>query len=153
MIKACFKSPRFFPSGSLFSLNILYGNAKLETIPQISWSRQLSSIFLGPGLQSPEHCNSLSEGFLDQMVRYQGLNSASSLNMLYLVPRWSQRQSLNPKKWKCISGSYRAILGKRMRKSCNTSLFYKTLLDCATFLASKNKCTRKESQLPSDAHK
>lgn len=148
-----FKVSQFFFQVALcFHSTFFMGMPNLKLYPKSAGAGSFPVFLGGPGLQSPEHCSSLSEGFLNQMLGYQGLNSASSLNVLCLIPRWSQRQSLNSKKWKCISGSYRAILGKRMRKSCNTGLFYKAPLDCATFLAFKNKCTRKESQLPSDAH-
>lgn len=58
----------------------------------------------------------------------------------FLVQQWNGRHGLNPEWWKLVSGSYRAILGKRTRKFYNTSLFYKVPLDhLENFLAPKNK--------------
>lgn len=91
-------------------------------------------------MKSSAFIHNLLWGFINHML---GTPKDWTVKPASLVQQWSGRQGLNPKCWKHVSGSYKAILGKRMRKFYNTSLFYKISLGHATFLTSNKKPTEK----------
>lgn len=91
-------------------------------------------------MKSPAFICSSLKGLINQML---WAPKDWAVKPIFLVQQWNGRHSLNPKWWKLVSGSYRAILGKRTRKFYNTSLFYKVPLDHENFLAPKNKPSEK----------
>lgn len=92
-------------------------------------------------MKSPALICSLLQGSMNQML---WAPQDWIVKPIFLVQQWNGRHGLNPKLWKLVSGSYRAILGKRTRKFYNTSLFYKVPLDhLENFLAPENKPSEK----------